>query len=85
MTAGCGAKVLRDGIDGIAVADEDAAGLAAAVRDLIRDAALARRLAAAARRRYLASLTWEAVLPAIESVYERVCAAEGAPKVASAG
>jgi glycosyltransferase involved in cell wall biosynthesis len=72
VSAGCGGKVLEDGVDGLVVADDDAVALAEACGRVLDDAELARRIGAGARRTYLSHLTWDAVLPAIEGVYERV-------------
>jgi len=74
VTAGCGAKVIRDGVDGLVVADDDPDALAAALCRVIGDPALREGLERGARRTYLSTLTWEAVLPAIEEVYDRVVA-----------
>lgn len=72
VTAGCGAKAIRDGVDGVVVADDDPDALAAAIGAVLDARDLRERLEAEARRTYLSSFTWEAVLPAIEDVYERV-------------
>jgi glycosyltransferase involved in cell wall biosynthesis len=77
VTAGCGGKVLEDGVDGVVVRDDDAAALAEGCRRVLDDPEYARRIGEGARRTYLSSLTWEAVLPAIEEVYARVAAGQG--------
>ncbi len=69
VTAGCGSKVLRSGVDGIVVADDDPAQLADAIELCREDPARRAALGQAARRSYLESLTWEQVLPRIEDVY----------------
>ncbi len=70
VAAGCGSKVLRDGVDGIVVADDDAMALAAAIDRCRREPSRRDALGRAARRTYLERLTWQAVLPQIEGVYE---------------
>lgn len=82
VSAGCGAKVLEHGAECLAVDDEDAAGAAAALAAVLDDPALGARLAEGGHRRFLAAMTWEAVLPAIESIYDRVSDRAGAPKSA---
>jgi len=69
VSAGCGSKVLRDGVDGIVVADDDPEALADAIDRCRRDPARCGVLGEQARRRYLESLTWDVVLPQIEGVY----------------
>jgi glycosyltransferase involved in cell wall biosynthesis len=71
VTTGCGAKLIRDGIDGLVVRDDDPDALASALGRVLADPELAARLEGEARRTYLSALTWEAVLPAIEGVYDR--------------
>ena len=71
VAAGCGSKVLGDGVDALVVPDGDPAALAAAIVRLCTEPALRTRLGAAARARFLRDFTWDAVLPAVESVYER--------------
>jgi len=71
VTAGCGAKAIRDGVEGLVVADEDPVALAVAVERLAGDGVLAARLGAGARARFVSSLTWDAVLPAIEEAYAK--------------
>lgn len=69
VTAGCGSKVLRDGVDGMVVADDDATALADAIDRCRRDPGLRTKLGETARRTFLERLTWERVLPQIEEVY----------------
>jgi glycosyltransferase involved in cell wall biosynthesis len=69
VTAGCGAKVLRDGVDGVVVADDDPAALADALERCRRQPAWCEALGEAARQTYLERLTWDVVLPQIEGVY----------------
>ena len=71
VTAGCGGKIIRDGVDGLVVNDDDPDDLASALGRLLVDRELAGALEREARRTFLSSLTWEAVLPAIERVYDR--------------
>jgi len=69
VSAGCGSKVLRDGVDGIVVTDDDPGALADAIDGCRRDPARCATLGEQARRRYLEKLTWKVVLPQIEGVY----------------
>ncbi|MFN2375504.1 MAG: glycosyltransferase family 4 protein [Candidatus Binatia bacterium] len=69
VSAGCGSKVLRDGLDALVVPDDDARALADALEALRRDPARRGRLGEEARRTFLRELTWEQVLPKIEEVY----------------
>jgi glycosyltransferase involved in cell wall biosynthesis len=75
VTAGCGGKILDDGVDALVVGDDDAVALAAAIESLLEDPGRALRLGDGAWRHYMQSLTWEAVLPAIEGVYHEVLTA----------
>jgi glycosyltransferase involved in cell wall biosynthesis len=70
VSAGCGSKVLRDDVDGVVVRDDDPDAFAAAIAALRDDAARRDRLGKEARERFLRQLTWEAVLPRIEAVYD---------------
>ncbi|MFT4572174.1 MAG: 1,2-diacylglycerol 3-alpha-glucosyltransferase [Hyphomicrobiaceae bacterium] len=72
VTAGCGAKLVRDGIDGLVVADGSPSCLATALKGLANDPERAHTLAQNARRTYLAQLTWDRILPRIEASYERL-------------
>jgi len=72
VTAGCGAKVLSDGIDGIVVADDSPSELARALCRIADDPSLGDRLGAAARVRFVSSLTWDHVVPGIEGIYASV-------------
>lgn len=69
VTAGCGSKVLRDGVDGVVVDDDDVEALAGALDRCRRDPARCRQLGERARRRFLEDMTWNVVLPQIEEVY----------------
>ena len=71
VTAGCGSKVLTDGVDGLVVADDEPVAMAAAMERLFADPALGVTLAANAGRLFQSSLTWRSVIPAIEAAYER--------------
>ncbi|RMD85391.1 MAG: glycosyltransferase [Candidatus Dadabacteria bacterium] len=71
VTCGCGRKALCPGVEGLVVPDGDPVALAAALEEVEQDAALAERLARAARAKYLRCYTWEAVLPLIEQTCER--------------
>ncbi len=70
VSAGCGSKVLRDGVDGLVVGDDDPAALARAIVRCRRDPAVRGRLGEEARRTFLGRMTWSVVLPQIERVYE---------------
>ncbi|MBI5506844.1 MAG: glycosyltransferase family 4 protein [Deltaproteobacteria bacterium] len=72
VTAGCGAKVLRDGVDGIVVRDDDPAAMAAAITSCAARPDRGRGLGEAARRSFLATATWQKVLPQIEELYRRL-------------
>jgi glycosyltransferase involved in cell wall biosynthesis len=69
VTAGCGSKVLRDGLDGVVVPDDDPAALSDALERCRADRAWCEALGKQARQSFLARLTWQAVLPQIEDVY----------------
>lgn len=69
ITAGCGSKVLRDGVDGLVVGDDDPRALAEAIDRCRRDPAARGDLGEAARRTFLQRLSWERVLPQVEAVY----------------
>jgi len=65
--------VITDGSDGLLVRFGDVAGLAQAIRLLLDDRALARRLGAAGREKTLRSLTWDHVYARARAVYAEVC------------
>jgi 1,2-diacylglycerol 3-alpha-glucosyltransferase len=69
VSAGCGSKILRNGVDGVVVADDDAEALAGAIDRLRHEPAGRRALGEAARRTFLERMTWDTVLPQIEGVY----------------
>jgi phosphatidylinositol alpha-mannosyltransferase len=71
-------EVVRDGIDGLLVPPNDPAALADAIAKVLSDRELASSLAEAGRVR-AAEFSWDAVLPRLEAVYERVIAPGGAP------
>lgn len=70
VSAGCGSKILRNGVDALVVADDDPAAMAHAIGRCRLEPAIGRALGDAARRTFLERLTWERVLPQIEAVYE---------------
>jgi len=74
IVAGCGSKLIRHGVDGLVVADDDAAALAGAIARCAGDPALVEALGAEARRTYLTSLTWEALLARLAPIYRSVTA-----------
>jgi 1,2-diacylglycerol 3-alpha-glucosyltransferase len=84
VTAGCGAKLIRHGEDGLVVGDDDPSGLADALAVLAPGTQLASRLGAAGRERFLAELTWDAVLPAVEDAYRAVVRRAAGVKAAQA-
>ena len=69
VTAGCGGKVIRDGVDGLVVADDDPVAMASALERCRRDRARSAALGIEARRTFLGHMAWETVLPRIEAVY----------------
>ncbi|HEY2773595.1 MAG TPA: glycosyltransferase family 4 protein [Candidatus Binatia bacterium] len=77
VSAGCGSKVLTDGVDAVVVEDDDAQAFAAALVALREDPRRRKALGEAARRRFLAGMTWQAVLPRIEAVYDGLREAGG--------
>ncbi|HYC54797.1 MAG TPA: glycosyltransferase family 4 protein [Candidatus Binatia bacterium] len=72
VVAGCGSKVIRDGIDGLVVADDDASALAGAITRCAGEPALVEALGTQARRTYLASMTWDVLLAGLEPIYDAV-------------
>jgi glycosyltransferase involved in cell wall biosynthesis len=64
-------EVIVDGQHGLLTPERDSGALAAAIVRLLDDRALARRLGAAARRRVLDELTWDATAERFERVYRR--------------
>jgi glycosyltransferase involved in cell wall biosynthesis len=69
--AGAFPELLTDGAQGLLYPAGDAPALAAAVRRLLTDDGLARRLGAAGRRHYEEAFSPEAGLHALEAVYAR--------------
>jgi glycosyltransferase involved in cell wall biosynthesis len=65
-------EVIDDGVHGLLAPERDPAALAAAIARLLGDRPLAQRLGAAARRRVLAELTWDAAAERFEAVYRSV-------------
>jgi phosphatidylinositol alpha-mannosyltransferase len=66
-------EVVRDGVDGLLVPPRDPNALAAALRRVLDDPALASALARAGRDR-AAEYSWDVVAPRIEAIYQRVTA-----------
>ncbi len=66
-------EVVRDGIDGLLVPPRDPNALAAAVRRVLDEPALASALARAGRER-AGAYSWDVVAPRIEAIYQRVTA-----------
>ena len=71
-------EVVREGVEGLLVPPNDPAALAAAIARVLNDAPLTSALAEAGRAR-AAEYSWDAVLPRLESVYERLRRADSAP------
>jgi len=64
-------EVIVDGEHGLLTPERDSDALADAITRLLDDRALAQRLGAAARRRVLDELTWDATAERFEAVYSR--------------
>jgi phosphatidyl-myo-inositol dimannoside synthase len=64
-------EVIIDGQHGLLTPERDPAAIANAITHLLDDRALAMRLGAAARRRVLEELTWDATAERFEAVYCR--------------
>jgi glycosyltransferase involved in cell wall biosynthesis len=69
-------EVVRDGVEGLLVPPDDPGALADAIARVLGDGALAAALTEAGRAR-AAGYAWDAVLPRLEAVYERVCRSDG--------
>jgi glycosyltransferase involved in cell wall biosynthesis len=79
VSAGCGSKVLRDGVDGVIVADDDPAALADALDRCRAQPEWLAGLGTRARQSYLGRLTWDVVMPQIEEVYAGLREPRGRP------
>jgi len=66
-------EVVRDGVDGLLVPPNDATALASAIRRVLSEPDLASALASAGRTR-AETFSWDAVVPRLEAVYDRVLA-----------
>jgi spore coat protein SA len=64
-------EVVEDGVTGILVPPEDPVALADAVRSLLDDPALARRMGEAGRRRAVELFDWDGVAARLRGIYER--------------
>src|SRR5262249_26791365 len=64
-------EVVTDGEHGLLIPERDPDALAVAITGLLDDRALAQRLGAAARRRILDELTWDATAERFEAVYRQ--------------
>jgi glycosyltransferase involved in cell wall biosynthesis len=76
-SAGGNPELVEDGRSGLLVPPRDPAAFAAALRRLLEDPELARRLGSRARERVLAGFTVEARLDRMEALYRRLIAAAG--------
>ncbi|MEN0111009.1 MAG: glycosyltransferase family 4 protein [Planctomycetota bacterium] len=74
-------EAVRDGVDGLVVPREDPGGLAAAIRRLVADRDLLRRLAGSARERQSAEFSGERVAERFALAYRRI--ADGAALAAA--
>lgn len=70
-------EAITDGVDGVLVPPEDEAALAAALRALLCDVELARRLAEAARKRFQSRYTMEHMAISRRDAWQRAIAAQG--------
>jgi len=64
-------EVLTHEVEGLLVPPNDPGALASALRRVLTDEGLASRLAAAGRRR-AETFSWEAIVPRLEAIYDRV-------------
>jgi glycogen synthase len=64
--------VVSDGIDGLLVPFGDVAALAGALRRLLDDPTLRRRMGQAGREKVLAHYTWETIVASVADVYDRL-------------
>ena len=62
--------VVSDGVDGLLVPFGDVAALAGALRLLLNDPALRRRMGEAGREKVLAHYTWETIVASVADVYD---------------
>jgi phosphatidylinositol alpha-mannosyltransferase len=69
-------EVVRDGVEGLLVPPNDPAALSEAIARVLDDGAMAAALAEGGRAR-AADYAWDAVLPRLEAVYERVIGRDG--------
>lgn len=68
----CGPEIVREGVDGLLVEPDDTAGIAGSIVSVLRDPALARRLAEAGRERALSLSGIEPVTARNVAFYEDV-------------
>jgi len=61
--------VISDGVDGLLVPFGDTAALAAALRQLLADPILARRMGEAGRQKVLACYTWDRIVAQVDDLY----------------
>lgn len=70
-------RIIAESQGGILARPEEPASFAAAIRRLVEDPALARRLGASGQRAFRERFSWESQMPALLRFYERVFAARG--------
>jgi glycosyltransferase involved in cell wall biosynthesis len=83
-SAGGNPELVEDGRSGLLVPPRDPAAFAAALRRLLGDPDLARRLGSSARERVLEGFTVEARLDRMEALYRRLIAARGRAEATTA-
>jgi phosphatidylinositol alpha-mannosyltransferase len=71
-------EVVRDDVDGLLVPPGDAVAVARAATRVLEEPALAARLARAGRER-ASAFAWDAVVPRVEAIYQRVVAGGARP------
>jgi glycosyltransferase involved in cell wall biosynthesis len=70
-------RIIEDSQGGLLARPEEPASFAVAIRRLVEDPALARRLGASGQRAFRERFSWESQMPALLGFYERVFAAKG--------
>jgi glycosyltransferase involved in cell wall biosynthesis len=70
-------RIIEESQGGLLARPEEPASFAAAIRRLVEDPVLARRLGASGQRAFRERFSWESQMPALLGFYERVFAAKG--------